>query len=60
VQDPMIRNVRIEGQKGEWHWNTVMTKTDDSYHLIDGLTGHDIADGRYDGRIQKIRQGVSR
>ena len=21
---------------------------------------HDIADGRYDGRIQKIRQGVSR
>ena len=56
----MIRNVRIEGQKGEWHWNTVMTKTDDSYHLIDGLTGHDIADGRYDGRIQKYQQGMSR
>lgn len=40
--NPTIKNVNISEQKGEWHWNTVMAKSDKDYRLYDGLTGRDL------------------
>lgn len=40
--NPMIKNVNIAEQKGEWHWNMVMAKSDQFYHIYDGWTGCDL------------------
>lgn len=52
--NPFIKNVSIAEQKGNWHWNTVMAKSDTDWRLYDGLTGDDMLGIGFDYQDQDL------